>query len=649
LKDLSMTIGDIFLPQMREGVQEMTAMLKVGGEWVKENPEKVKQIVDTAAKLAVLTVGLKGAKLGYFALKGEIIGIRKLAAGATVDKGRLAKSAQTLVKGLKFMGPAGIVAVGALAAITAAIVINKKQMEELRKLYVDPLLFDNGGKKLSEFTDNLIESTRRSYEHAQAVNASKERISEIRGEIQRASGDLDFYGWSLRTNGILAPHEAEAMIEPFNRLAESLEENFQVRFTNVFDAFKIASTQVAENLGVDVAHISSILDGFKAKYTQNVSEARATTNAHLERVATGENLTAEDWEEYTRAMAYIRDSEAAASGEAREYEKIKENLSSIDFGSDYKEAIAEIRRLAEYADEYKNTLLEAQRTLDDDFAHLREQAKIDFEYGYKTAGELQNELDALQIAQHMTQLSTNQRIKDLDAEVGLFAGRMEGQVNFAEAKMLENAGGIKSHFVSLGASFQTGFGLWGNSYEQYVKNTVGGVFDVTRELEDLRKSTENSPLIIPIELDDSALRRFAARMPQRGDEYYMRHMGYVPKIHGSHAGGLDYVPFDGYRAELHKGERVLTAAESRDLFSLFNEFRPRPASSVGVKPLGISVADSSGKNITVKIEYAPNINFSGNPPEDLEEILRRNNEHLADEIEEKMRGVAEFELRSKYG
>ena len=33
-------------------------------------------------------------------------------------------------------------------------------------------------------------------------------------------------------------------------------------------------------------------------------------------------------------------------------------------------------------------------------------------------------------------------------------------------------------------------------------------------------------------------------------------------IHGSHANGLDYVPFDGYIAELHKGERVLTKKEN---------------------------------------------------------------------------------------
>ncbi|MCD5001179.1 hypothetical protein IV487_01710 [Enterococcus saccharolyticus] len=35
------------------------------------------------------------------------------------------------------------------------------------------------------------------------------------------------------------------------------------------------------------------------------------------------------------------------------------------------------------------------------------------------------------------------------------------------------------------------------------------------------------------------------------------------RIHGSHADGLAYVPFDGYNAILHKGERVLTAEENK--------------------------------------------------------------------------------------
>lgn len=42
---------------------------------------------------------------------------------------------------------------------------------------------------------------------------------------------------------------------------------------------------------------------------------------------------------------------------------------------------------------------------------------------------------------------------------------------------------------------------------------------------------------------------------------------------GSHAGGLDYVPWDGYRAILHKGERVQTAAEA-SLMRGYGNYQP---------------------------------------------------------------------------
>ena len=38
-------------------------------------------------------------------------------------------------------------------------------------------------------------------------------------------------------------------------------------------------------------------------------------------------------------------------------------------------------------------------------------------------------------------------------------------------------------------------------------------------------------------------------------------------ISGSHANGLEYVPYDGYIAELHKGERVLTRSENQQYSS----------------------------------------------------------------------------------
>ncbi|MEM5384136.1 phage tail length tape measure family protein [Paraburkholderia phymatum] len=41
-------------------------------------------------------------------------------------------------------------------------------------------------------------------------------------------------------------------------------------------------------------------------------------------------------------------------------------------------------------------------------------------------------------------------------------------------------------------------------------------------------------------------------------------------INGSHAGGADYIPFDGYRAELHKGEAVITSANNQKLSQILN-------------------------------------------------------------------------------
>lgn len=41
-------------------------------------------------------------------------------------------------------------------------------------------------------------------------------------------------------------------------------------------------------------------------------------------------------------------------------------------------------------------------------------------------------------------------------------------------------------------------------------------------------------------------------------------------INGSHAGGADYIPFDGYRAELHKGEAVVTSANNQKLSQMLN-------------------------------------------------------------------------------
>ena len=71
------------------------------------------------------------------------------------------------------------------------------------------------------------------------------------------------------------------------------------------------------------------------------------------------------------------------------------------------------------------------------------------------------------------------------------------------------------------------------------------------------------------------------------------------RVNGSHANGLDYVPFDGYVAELHQGEAVLTSGEASFLRSAMAAGRTLGGSRRSSR--GVSDSDTGGSGGTPKV------------------------------------------------
>lgn len=97
---LATTIGELFLPNLREAVVKVTEFLNKANDFATKNPELIKQIAKVAAGLGALKVGSLAGKLGFLELKGGALNVVKVFTGL---RAKMADSAaQAAIGGGKF-------------------------------------------------------------------------------------------------------------------------------------------------------------------------------------------------------------------------------------------------------------------------------------------------------------------------------------------------------------------------------------------------------------------------------------------------------------------------------------------------------------------------------------------------------------------
>lgn len=150
-----------------------------------------------------------------------------------------------------------------------------------------------------------------------------------------------------------------------------------------------------------------------------------------------------------------------------------------------------------------------------------------------------------------------------------------GVVDYAAAKRMQDAGTFKrASKISSEEALKRGW-------------TTASVSDLAWENREYRQEV---------------VRNASAMGPLVGSLYYL------PKEpNGSHADGLDYVPFDGYVAELHQGEAVLTSGEASFLRSAMAAGRTlggrrRSSRSVSDSDTGVSGGTPKVYDLTIPVE-----------------------------------------------
>lgn len=474
VENLGITIGDMTLPMIKELAGELTEAAKGAQRWVSENQEGIKKVAGIAGEVAKYALILKGTQVTYLGVKTGALAAAKggakvvaaIQAAQVAGKGKGLKTFLSTMTGLSGAGAVTSVIGGvaaAVAALTAVFVVNIKQFQQYRKEITDKKLFDNGGKSLEEYTELLKENTSEHYKYAQEVNSASEELDGIDYELSKARGSLELYNQILDENGTLTAGQADAMYEPFNEFAGKLEEDFQARYDMVFDAFRTSAVEAAQQLGISIGEIESVLDGFKNRFTTSTSDSQKTITALLDKQRNGEELTAEDWETYRKEIQFQTDMANAAPDSAKsEYEAMKEEVSGWDFGSDQQGGIDHLNELYQYASDYIAEMDKAQTNLNTEYDALREQARIMHESGKSTDEEYSADITALSQAQQITYAAYKERRDDFLDEFNTTWSSFSDQIDEEVAKGMEEAG--FNFFESFWNNFKGTMVTYGEQY-----------------------------------------------------------------------------------------------------------------------------------------------------------------------------------------
>ena len=301
-----------------------------------------------------------------------------------------------------------------------------------------------------------------------------------------------------------------------------------------------------------------------------------------------------DEQEYYARLAEIRDRYLTDDSNISEYRKITEQIYEYDkqlaeeqeklWQQQSEEIVSEWKsKLQKIADEYDQQLQEIQGRIEEIQAQQEAMEEklagygdlFQIEDGDLSLGDLKEQLDIMdKYAETLSKLSDK--------------GISESLMEEITALDIEDAIAYGNELLKMSESRWDEYNeLWEEKQqkakeiaEQFYKDKLDPLLlefnnKLNENMENLKKETfDGYQEVMQSAIDgvkskkDELLAEFRSLQKEISKETLGKYQPYT--IDGSHAAGLPYVPFDGYIAELHRGEMVVPAPDAKILRTLYN-------------------------------------------------------------------------------
>lgn len=236
--------------------------------------------------------------------------------------------------------------VTALAGIVGGFIGFNIEQQKIQDEFIKAEFFDNVGISIDTLTQHFIDSTSDISRMNEAILTLGTELVNIDSNILSAQDSIERYSSFMSNAGTLTEEQATKMKSSIDSLVENMKLKLNIETDIIYTAFSDAARLAAENLGVDIGSMMTILEDFNKKYGEKVEELGSKAKAYTDIAATS-GLTPEQQKDFDDTVGNLSELTRVISENEVEMKTLAEKVAKIDFGKNPEYAKTELGKLGD--------------------------------------------------------------------------------------------------------------------------------------------------------------------------------------------------------------------------------------------------------------------------------------------------------------